>query len=61
MITTGGGVSVIVTVKVQTPVLFETSFPVQVTVETPKGNNVPEGGKHITVVPGQLSVAVART
>ena len=45
-------------VKLQVAVLPEASVAVQVTVVTPTGKQVPEGGLQTTVTPGQLSVAV---
>ena len=45
-------------VKVQVAVLPEASVAVQVTVVTPTGKQLPEGGLHTTVTPGQLSLAV---
>jgi len=47
------------TVKLQVAVLPEASVAVQVTVVTPTGKQLPEGGLHTTTTPGQLSVAVA--
>ena len=45
-------------VKEQVAVLPEASVAVQVTVVTPTGKQVPEGGLQTTVTPGQLSDAV---
>jgi hypothetical protein len=45
-------------VKLQVAVLPEASVAVQVTVVTPTGKQLPEGGLHTTVTPGQLSEAV---
>jgi len=47
-----------VTVKAHVAVLFELSVAVQVTVLVPTGKQVPDGGRHPTVTPGQLSLAV---
>ena len=47
-----------VTVKLQVAVLPEASVAVQVTVVTPVGKQLPEGGVQTTVTPGQLSEAV---
>ena len=47
-----------VTVKLQVAVLPEASVAVQVTVVTPTGKQLPEGGVQTTVTPGQLSLAV---
>lgn len=44
-----------VTVKEQLRELDEASVAMQMTVVTPRGKAVPEGGWHWTVVPGQLS------
>jgi hypothetical protein len=49
---------VTVTVNVHVPVLFEVSVAVQVTVVVPTAKQVPDGGAHTTVAPGQLSLAV---
>src|SRR6185295_15494119 len=46
------------TVKLQVAVLPEASVAVQVTVVTPTGKQLPEGGLQTTVTPGQLSLAV---
>jgi hypothetical protein len=48
-----------VTVKLQVEVLPEASVAVQLTVVTPTGKQLPEGGLQMIVVPGQLSVVVA--
>jgi hypothetical protein len=57
---TGGVVSWTITSKVQVPVLPSASVPTHVTVVTPTGNALPEGGEHATVGLGsQLSIAVA--
>ncbi len=45
------------TVKLQLDVLPEASVAVQVTVVTPVGKQLPDGGVHTTVTPAQLSVA----
>ena len=45
-------------VNEQVAVLPEASVAVQVTVVTPSGKQLPEGGLQTTVTPGQLSVAV---
>src|SRR6185503_6139695 len=55
----GGSRSRTVTVKVQLLRLLAASVAVQVTVVTPLANVEPLGGLHVTVTPGQLSVAVA--
>ena len=47
-----------VTVKLQVAVLPEASVAVQVTVVTPMGKQLPEGGLQTTTTPGQLSLAV---
>ena len=47
-----------VMVKLQVAVLPEASVAVQVTVVTPTGKQLPEGGLQTTVTPGQLSDAV---
>jgi hypothetical protein len=47
----------VVTVKLQVAVLPEASVAVQVTVVTPIFKQVPDGGTHATVTPGQLSSA----
>ena len=49
---------IIITVKLQLAVLPLASVAVQVTVVVPTGKQVFGGGAHITVAPGQLSVAV---
>jgi len=46
------------TVKLQVAVLPEASVAVQVTVVTPTGKQLPEGGLQTTTTPGQLSLAV---
>src|SRR6476660_8007144 len=46
-------------VKLQVAVLPEASVAVQVTVVTPAGKQLPEGGLQTTTTPGQLSDAVA--
>jgi hypothetical protein len=38
--------------------LAEVSIAVQVTVVVPIGKQVPDGGEHIAVAPGQLSLGV---
>ena len=45
-------------VKLQVAVLPDASVAVQVTVVTPVGKQLPEGGLQTTVTPGQLSLAV---
>jgi len=40
-------------------VFIDASVAVQVTVVVPTGMQVPDGGVHTTVTPGQLSLAVA--
>jgi hypothetical protein len=50
-----------VMVNAQVEVLPALSVAEQFTVFTPSGKTVPEGGRHITVAPGQLSVAEAST
>jgi hypothetical protein len=47
-----------VTVKVQGAILPTASVAVQVTVVVPTGKLEPDGGEHVTVTPGQLSLAV---
>ena len=47
-----------VTVKLQVAVLFAASVAVQVTVVVPRLKQVPDGGRQVTVAPGQLSVTV---
>jgi hypothetical protein len=47
------------TLKVQLDMLTDASVAVQVTVVMPKGKGEPDGGKHTTATPGQLSVPVA--
>src|SRR5438445_6762343 len=54
----GGSVSLTVTLNAQVLVLPAASVAVQITVVVPTGNNVPLGGLHATVAPGQLSVTV---
>ena len=44
--------------KLQVAVLPDASVAVQVTVVTPVGKQLPEGGLQTTVTPGQLSLAV---
>ena len=46
------------TVKLQAAVLFDVSVAVQVTVVVPTGKQNPDGGLHIVVTTGQLSLAV---
>lgn len=53
----GACVSLTVTVNEHEPVFEEASLAVQVTVVVPTGKLDPEGGKHATVDPGQLSEA----
>ena len=55
---TGFSVSFTVTVNEQLAVLVEASVAVAVTVVTPFGNVLPDGGTPSIEVPGQLSVAV---
>src|ERR1044071_8666619 len=45
-------------VKLQVAVLPDASVAVQVTVVTPTGKQLPDGGLQTTVTPGQLSEAV---
>jgi hypothetical protein len=47
-----------VTVNVQLLMLLDASVAVQVTVVGPRANIDPDAGLHMTVAPGQLSVAV---
>ena len=54
----GGSVSFTVTVNVQLAVFPLPSVAVAVTVVVPIGKVLPEAGTTITVVPGQLSVAI---
>jgi len=56
--TTGGSVSLTVTVKVQLLVLPAASVAVQVTGVAPVPKLDPVGGLQVTVTPGQLSLAV---
>jgi hypothetical protein len=59
-VTTGGCMSLIVTVNVQLAMLLDASLTVQLTVVTPFWKVVPDAGVHTGVpTPGQLSVAVA--
>ena len=60
-VTTGGVPSLIVIVNEQVDVLPAESVAVQLTDWVPIGKEVPEGGRQMTVTPGQLSVADART
>lgn len=55
---TGGCVSLTLTVNEQLAVRPLASVAVQLTVVTPFGNAVPDGGLHTTPTPGQLSLAV---
>jgi len=56
---TGGCISFTVTVKEHVALLLEESVAVQVTVVTPCGKVLPEGGEQVAViVPSQLSFAV---
>ena len=48
----------IVTVKLVVAVLPEESVAVQVTVVVPIGKHEPDGGLHVLVTPGQLSLAL---
>ena len=57
-IATGTWLSVTLTVNVQAFVLPPASVAVQVTVVTPLLKLLPLAGKHATVEPGQLSLAV---
>jgi hypothetical protein len=52
--------SIIVTLKLQDAELFEVSVATHITVVVPFGKLEPDGGLHITVTPGQLSIAVVR-
>src|SRR5438445_695086 len=54
----GGSVSLTVTVNVHLAVLPAASVAVQITGVAPFANNLPLGGLHATVAPGQLSVTV---
>ena len=54
----GFSVSFTVTVKLRLLLLPAVSIAVQVTVVTPLLKVVPEGGLHVAVTPGQLSLAV---
>jgi hypothetical protein len=47
-----------VTVKLHTAVFPAPSLAVQLTVVVPREKTEPDGGIHVTVTPGQLSVAV---
>jgi hypothetical protein len=60
-VTDGAVPSRTVIVNEQFDVLPAASVAVQSTDEVPTGSVSPEGGRHMTVTPGQLSVAVART
>ena len=51
-------VLVTVTVNEQVAVLPEPSSVVQVTVVVPRAKTEPDGGLHVEVTPGQLSLAV---
>ena len=55
--TTGGSVSLTVTVKLQVLVLPAASVAVQVTGVVPVPKLEPVGGLQLTVTPGQLSLA----
>ena len=55
--TTGGSVSLTITVKLQLLVLPAASVAVQVTGVVPVLKLEPVGGVQVTVTPGQLSVA----
>jgi hypothetical protein len=58
-VSTGGSVSLTVTVKLQLPALPAASVAEQVTVVVPFGKAVPEAGLHVSAPrPGQLSVAL---
>jgi hypothetical protein len=48
----------VVTVKLQLLMLPLASVAVHVTVVTPNGKQLPDGGTQVTVTPEQLSVAV---
>jgi len=56
---TGGWLSFTVTLKTHDAVLPLASVAVHVTGVVPRANRVPEGGTHVVVAPGQLSLAVA--
>src|SRR5206468_12549906 len=59
-VTTGAVVSTTVTVKVADPVLSLLSVAEQVTVVTPSGKVLPDGGVQVAVIePSTVSVAVA--
>jgi len=55
----GGGThgQTMVTLKLHDAVLPLPSVAVHVTAVLPTGNALPDGGVHVTVTPGQLSVA----
>jgi len=55
---TGASLSVTVTLKLHVTVLPDVSAAVQVTVVWPFGKAKPDAGAHVTVTPGQLSLAV---
>jgi len=57
-VTTGGCVSITVTVKFAGAVFCEVSVAVQFTVVVPKEKTAPEAGLQLKVTPGALSVAV---
>src|SRR6185503_13703554 len=58
-VSTGGSLSVTVTVKLQLPALSAASVAEQLTVVDPFGKAVPEAGLHVTAPrPGQLSEAL---
>jgi hypothetical protein len=57
-VTTGGSVSVMVTVKLQTLVLPAASVATQLTVLVPMGKLEPLRGLQLTLTLGQLSVAL---
>jgi hypothetical protein len=55
----GGSLSFTVTVNWQVSCKPPASLAIQVTVVTPFGKAMPDGGLHSTTTPGQLSVALA--
>ena len=50
--------SKVVTENMHIAILFDASVAVQTTAVVPSGKQVPDGGEHETVTPGQLSVTV---
>ena len=58
-IATGGWASRTVTLKLQTLLRPAASVARHMTTVEPTGNAEPLGGRHATVAPGQLSLAVA--